>query len=115
MSKREDLIKALIELVRGGMAVEEALRNYEREIAEAFLGEARRQLEEELMRTFYTIRRPPQPSAEELKGEIAKALGLEEAEDLLDGLRRALRGSEGSRAEQLREGAPEAAGDGETR
>lgn len=115
MDRREELLKAIVELVRGGMALEEALRNFEREIAEVFAGEVRRQLEEELMRALYKINHPPQPAAEELKGEIAKAMGVEGAEDLLEGLRRALRGSEGPRAEQLREGAAEAAGEEEAR
>ncbi|MCX8196439.1 MAG: hypothetical protein N3F67_05140 [Acidilobaceae archaeon] len=114
MEKREEILRLLASLLKGGAALEEAVRSLERELLEALLGDMKRQLGEEALRAFYELRTPAQPSAEELKAEIARAMGLE-GEDLYEALRRALRGSEGARSDEVREGAPQGSGEAEDR
>ncbi|MEM0092862.1 MAG: hypothetical protein QW753_00625 [Thermofilum sp.] len=101
----------LVELARLLAKLSRALGSVRGAAEEALLGELKRAAGEELARALYGFKPPRQPKPEELKAEIARLLGLNEVGDLAEELERALRGSESSRAERVRERPAGAAGE----
>ncbi|MEM0340450.1 MAG: hypothetical protein QXN05_04335 [Acidilobaceae archaeon] len=110
MERRRALLEILKEVLRAGTTLEEVVKRTEKEVTRAFLEEVVKPIEEELVKSFYEIKVEVQPAAEKLRAEIAKAMGLSESGDLFEELRRALRSSESSYVERMRERTTETAG-----
>lgn len=107
MERRRALLEILREAVRisGGLA--ETMRELEKEVYRNLLEDVVKTVSDEVVKAFYEIKIQKQPSIEELKAEIAKAMGLENSGDLLEELRRILRSSEVTHSERVRESSSE--------
>ncbi|MEM1873719.1 MAG: hypothetical protein QXS85_02770 [Acidilobaceae archaeon] len=111
MERRRAIAELLREALRIGANVGEAIKEAEKELSRAVLGEVLKPLEEELVKSIYALKAQPQPTLEELKAEIARSLGLSESGDLFAELERAIRGCESASAERMRERPTEVVGE----